>query len=264
MISAAIYEGEVMHHRFKPQRHRFIYSVASMLFDIDKLEELSSKSLLFSFNRWNLFSFKSSDHGDGSATPLNLQIRALLANNQLDEAGHSIKLLCYPRMFGYTFNPLSVFYCYDANGTLRAMIYEVHNTFNERHSYLIPVSNEDSVIRQQAEKGFYVSPFMPMVAPYQFRMRPPGEKIAVCIHQSDAEGPLLNATFTGKYRPFSDKNLIRILFKYPLMTIKVILGIHWEALRLWIKRVPLQKRVKRSGPSVTLITGTRSESNATY
>jgi DUF1365 family protein len=264
MSEAAIYEGEVMHHRFKPKRHRFIYSVASMLFDLDKLEELDSTSRLFSFNRWNLYSFRTSDYGDGSATPLAEQIRRLLTNNQLEHAGHSIKLLCYPRMFGYTFNPLSVFYCYDASDRLNAIIYEVHNTFDERHSYLIPVSQDGGVVRQQADKGFYVSPFMPMVAPYQFRMRPPGEKVAVCIHQSDESGPLLNATFTGAYRPFNDKNLIRILFKYPLMTLKIIAGIHWEALRLWLKRVPLQKRVKRSGPNVTLISGTRSESNASY
>jgi len=244
-----------MHHRFRPKRHRFVYSVASVLIDLDELTQLDSSLRFFSINRWNLFSFYNKDHGNGSDQPVSAQIRDILAQHNLKSFGKSVKLLCYPRMFGYVFNPLSVFYCYNDQQHLGAIVYEVNNTFGERHSYLIKTADSETRhIRQNAEKEFYVSPFMPMKAPYQFRMLAPQERVSVCIRQTDDEGSLLHAVFSGSRTTLNDKSLFKMLVKYPLMTVKVIAGIHWEALRLWIKGVPLQKRIKRGTNNVTLIT----------
>lgn len=255
MFTSCIYEGQVMHHRFRPARHRFVYSVASMLVNLDELKTLDKTLRFFSVNRWNIFSFHNKDHGNGSNQPISDQIREILSEHELQPFAKEIKLLCYPRMFGYVFNPLSVFYCYDDDQRLGAIIYEVNNTFGERHSYLIKTGEKETTqIRQKADKQFYVSPFMPMDAPYQFRMLAPKDRVSVCIRQTDEQGSLLHAVFNGTRTDLSDKSLTKIFFKYPLMTLKVIAGIHWEAFRLWRKGVPLQQRIKRGTNKVTLIT----------
>ncbi len=253
-FSSCLYAGTVLHHRFRPKQHRFSYSVVSMLVDLDEINELGKQLKFFSINRFNLFSWHNKDHGNASEIPLSEQIRTLLKSHELDQYGSQIKLLCYPRMFGYAFNPLSVYYCYDSKGDLGAMLYEVHNTFNERHTYLINVDTEhpESVIRQRSNKAFYVSPFMPMDANYQFRMKPPENRISVCIRQSTDEGSLLHAIFTGRKQELSDRQLLTTLVKYPLMTLKVIAGIHWEALRLWRKGAPLQMRVASANHRITI------------
>lgn len=253
-LSSCLYAGSVMHHRFKPRRHRFTYSVVSALLDLSETEALNARLRLFSLNRFNLFSWYNRDHGDGTETPLIEQVRKKLEEHQLSEFGDKIKLLCYPRMFGYVFNPLSVYYCYDAQGRLGAVLYEVSNTFKERHTYLIKAdpTQPDRLLRQRSDKVFYVSPFMPMSANYQFRLKPPQERVAVCIRQTQDNESLLHATFTGEKRELSDRSLLSTLVRYPMMTLKVIGGIHWEALRLWKKGVPLQKRQKLGTNRLTL------------
>ena len=251
-MRSALYAGKVMHHRFAPKRHRFIYRVVSALLDLDEVESGSLKLRLFSANRFNLFSWHNKDHGDGSNRPVSEQVRQLLSESGLERYQASIRLLCYPRILGFVFNPLSVYYCYDEAGKLGVILYEVSNTFRERHTYLIPVTEPDQIVRQQAKKAFYVSPFMPMQADYQFRMQPPQERVAVCIRQSLESGSLLHATFTGERRELNDSALLGVFLKYPLMTLKVILGIHWEALQLWRKGVRLQPRVTDKNNRITL------------
>lgn len=264
MISSCIYAGQVMHHRFKPARHRFIYQVFSMLLDLEELDTLNKRLKLFSLNRFNLFSFHERDHGDGSSRPLVNQIRDALRSQGLNLGQGKVKLLCYPRLLGYVFNPLSVFYCYDEQGQLGAILYEVSNTFNQKHRYLIPVNQpDDSIIRQSCPKAFYVSPFIGMEARYHFRMQPPDKQVAVCIRETDKEGALLHASFTGKQRPLSDSSLLKTFARYPLMTLKVIAGIHWEALHIWRKKIPLQPRPAPPASSITLVTNQREESHET-
>ena len=239
--AARIYEGRVIHTRLRPKRHRLCYRVFSLYADLDHLPELGRQARLFSLNRFNLFSLHTKDHGDGSDAPLKEQAASMLRGLGLEGAAARVHLLCYPRILGYVFNPLTIFYCSDAEGRLRAIIYEVHNTFGERHSYVLPVRQDSGTIRQTCRKAFYVSPFIPVEGQYDFKLTRPGETLLVGIRQSDDGGELLQASFSGKAAPFSDRALLRLFFQYPLMTLKVTAGIHWEALRLLLKRIPVHR-----------------------
>lgn len=239
-LNSRVYCGKVMHHRFWPKKHRFIYSVFSLLLDLDELKTLDNKLRWFSLNRFNLFSFQEKDYGRGQGT-LKDHLQQLLERQGFSDAGHRIEILCYPRILGYVFNPLSVYFCYDQDEQLRVVIYEVTNTFRERHCYLLEVENNDQVIRQYCRKKLYVSPFTPEISEYNFRIHPPKQRIAICISQHEDQQRLLHATFTGKASTFSNGRLLSLFFKYPLMTIKVIGAIHWEALRLWLKGNPIYR-----------------------
>ncbi|MGH1460949.1 MAG: DUF1365 domain-containing protein [Neptuniibacter sp.] len=247
-LSSCIYEGNVMHHRMQPVQHRFVYRVFSCFIDLDELAALK-KLRLFSINRFNLFSFYEKDHGQGEGN-LSSQIRSLLNKRGHKAESYKIKLLCYPRILGYTFNPLSVYFCYNSNDELQVILYEVSNTFGSRHTYLFDVEGSPDVIRQGCNKLMYVSPFMPMDTAYGFRIRPPGTQVSVCIRQSTLEDstntatPILDATFSGKHRILDDRSLAALFLKYPLMTFKVIGGIHWEAFKLWRKKLKIQPREK--------------------
>lgn len=259
-LHSAIYCGEVMHQRLKPAEHRFVYKVSSWLLDLDELEALDTLRF-FSVNRFNLFSFHTKDHGDGSTTPLKEQVNALLRDNNIDLGAGAIRILCYPRILGYVFNPLSVFYCYNEDKELAAILYEVSNTFNQRYSYLIPVEKASgNVIQQACSKHFYVSPFIPMETHYQFRMTPPNDSVAVLIHQTDPEGAILNATFTGQRIEITEKTITQTFWRHPLMTMKVIAGIHWEALQLWRKGMRIQPRPTPPKHRISLVQQTEMNS----
>jgi DUF1365 family protein len=240
-MTCALYAGIVTHVRFRPRSHKLRYRVMQALFDLDELPALGRRLKLFSHNRPNLFSFHDRDHGDGSGDIKGWIGRELAAEGLLDafEGGLGVvRVLCMPRIAGYVFNPLSVHFCYDQPGTLRAIVYEVHNTFGERHSYAIAVRGEARPIRQACRKALYVSPFMQMTMDYRFTVTPPDKAVAVRVDALDEEGLLLDARFAGERRPFSDRALAASLFAYPLMTAKVIVGIHWEALKIWLAGVP--------------------------
>lgn len=251
-MRSALYAGQVMHHRFSPKRHRFIYRVVSLLIDLDEANQDRLGLKLLSVDRFNLFSWRNRDHGNGSDEPLVEQTRALLKQRGYEAYGSRIELLCYPRILGFVFNPLSVYYCYDSKDHLGVILYEVSNTFGERHTYFISVPDGAKIVRQQATKAFYVSPFMPMSADYQFRMVPPASRVSVCIRQTENNSSLLHAVFTGERQRLNDKALLSVFVKYPLMTLKVIAGIHWEALQLWRKGVRLQPRVATKNHQITL------------
>lgn len=239
---SALFLGEVMHVRSRPRRHRLHYHVFSLLLDFDELNALSGASRLFGYNRRAILSFWDTDHGDGSAGALRDWVEAQLREAGRLEDGMSIQVLCYPRIFGYVVNPLTVYFCYAAGGALRAILYEVCNTFGERHTYVIPVEDgATGPVRQGCAKELYVSPFMPMSCFYRFHIEPPDDRVLVRIDESDAEGLLLVASFSGRREPLSDRALLRALIRYPLMTLKVTVGIHWEALRIWWKGIPVHR-----------------------
>lgn len=252
--AALLYPGDVMHARMKPKPHRFAYKVFCLLIDLDRLDEAAA-SPLFSIGRFNLLSFRESDHGSEDRTApkghLRRHVDALLAPTGIDAAGGRVLLLCYPRMLGFAFNPLSVYFVYAASGEPVAMIYEVRNTFGEMHTYVCPIEDgqmNEAGIRQERDKLFYVSPFMAQEMRYRFRIRPPGQRVSVRILESDAEGPILAATFTGTPRSLTSAEILKACLAMPLMTLKVVAGIHWEAAKLWFKGIAFYNRPARPKP----------------
>jgi uncharacterized protein len=235
---SALYFGSVMHHRLIPFRHRFRYRVFSLWLDLDELTGPLTRLKLMPHNRFSLFSFHDRDHGARDGSALRPWVERLLAGAGLDLGGGPIRLLCFPRLLGYVFNPLSVYYCYDRNEALRAIVYEVKNTFGDQHAYVLEVPaarNSGEAIAQSCDKRFFVSPFIGMTSTYRFRIKEPGEQLSVLIRQSVPEGEQLVATLHGRRRPLDDRNLLLAFLRYPLMTMKVIGAIHWEALWLWLK-----------------------------
>lgn len=242
-LASALYAGSVMHVRLKPRRHRLAYRMCSFLLDLDEIDALAGKLRLFSRNRFNAFSFHDRDYGAPEGGALKAQVERLLASAGLTPDGGAVRLLTMPRLFGYAFNPLSIYFCYRRGGELLAVLCEVNNTFGQRHSYLLPAGTAaDGIVRQQARKCFYVSPFMDMDLTYSFRVHPPGEQLRVAILASDAAGPVLSAVHSATRRPLRDGQLAYALLAYPLLTAKVVMGIHWEALRLWAKGIGLRRR----------------------
>lgn len=254
-FQSALYAGKVMHQRLRPRRHRLSYRIFELLLDLDELDTLASGLRLFSRNRFNLFSFVDGDHGDGTSPTLKAYVERQLDAAGIETDGGPIRLLCMPRIFGYAFNPLSIYFCHRRDGGLAAILYEVNNTFGQRHSYLIPVGdNQDAgLVEQHCAKRFYVSPFMQMDMDYRFRIRPPQENVSVRITAGDETGPTIIAAFAGERRALSDGLLVRALFAYPLLTFKVVAGIHWEALLLCVKGVRLQKRPSPPAEPVTRV-----------
>lgn len=236
MISA-IYAGTVVHVRTRPKRRRLRYRVAQMLLDLDELPRLDRALRSFGYNRAGLFSFHDRDHGDGSDDLRGWVERKLVDADCRFQLG-AVRVLCMPRVLGHVFNPLSVYFCHDQDGRLGAVLYEVANTFGERHSYVLPVEGGGQPIRQHCDKAFYVSPFMPMGLRYDFALSLPADSVGVHVATSDEHGLLLDAWFSGERRPLRDIALLGVLAAYPLVTLKVVAAIHWEALKLWLSGVP--------------------------
>lgn len=242
---SCLYLGRVMHRRLRPCRHRFAYRVFSLLIDIDELPDLNRRLRLLRHNRAGLLGIYDRDHGPRDGTPLRPWIDGVLSAAGIDLAGGKVRLLCFPRLFGYVFNPLSVWFCHRRDGRLAAVLYEVSNTFGEHHHYLVrqdPPAAPDAVIQQQSAKAFYVSPFCATDGDYGFRLRAPGARLSLAIRYGDRAGDILVAVHTGERRDLTDRALAGALIAHPLMTIKVIAAIHWQALQLWMKGVPLVPR----------------------
>ena len=248
--TSALYVGSVMHRRMAPRRHRLRYRAFWLLIDIDEADTLD-KLRLFSRNRFNLISFHESDHGDGGRQRLRAYVERTLAEHAIAWDGSRVALLCMPRILGFVFNPLSIYFCYRHDGSLAALLYEVRNTFGQMHSYLLPVEAQTPLIQQRCDKVFYVSPFLGMDLTYDFRVAPPSEKVSVVVSVGNANGPLLVASLAGERRALSDRALAFAFLTHPLLTLKVVAAIHWEALKLWWKGVRLQPRPSAPDHPVT-------------
>jgi DUF1365 family protein len=259
-VTSSLYTGAVVHSRLRPRKHDLRYSVFSLLLDLDEVPHLDRSLRLFAADRRGLFSFWQKDHGSGAEKDLKAWVARQLGDAGLSTEGLRVKVLCYPRIFGYVFNPLTVYFCYGSNDDLRAVIYEVCNTFHERHSYIIPViagdtrrDKDDRTVSHSCAKNLYVSPFMPMDCHYDFTVRPPADRVRIAIKESDRDGMLLYAMFQGERKPLTDRTLAVAFLRYPLMTLKVTAAIHWEALRIWAKRVPIHRHTRAAEPRSTTI-----------
>lgn len=230
-----LYQGHVMHMRLTPFVHKFRYRVFTLYLDVDRLAETISTLRLLKLDRFGLLSFHHRDHGLRDGSTLRPWVESLLAEHGMS-APAKIRILAFPRFFGYVFNPLSVYFCEHEDGSLRAIVYEVKNTFGDQHPYVVPIDSRGSSLeRHEVDKGFYVSPFIGMKQTYKFTIRQPDEKLSLRIKQHDETGPWLIATQSGDRRPLTDRELLRQWLRHPLMTFKVMVAIHWEALRLAIK-----------------------------
>ena len=250
--SEALYNGTVVHTRVRPKTHTLRFRVFAVLFDCETLEALDRRLRLFSYNRFNLFSLNDSDHGDG--TPLRAYLQRV--TRQAGHADHVRRfvMLCYPRILGYVFNPLTVYFGLDGEDRVRVVIYEVNNTFGERKTYVLPAeSDEHGLISQSCRKRFYVSPFNEVAGTYDFHITPLDEDLTVGIALKDDAGPLLKAFFRGERSELSDANLLRAIRRTGWMTVKVIAGIHYEAAKLWLKGLRLVRRPPAPDNPVTFI-----------
>ncbi len=258
---SAIYAGQVVHKRLRPKLHALNYRVFTLLLDVDAIDATTQRLWLLSRNRFNVFSLYDRDHGSGDGACV-----GTIARRCLDDAGRpsqnrQILLLTYPRLLGYVFNPLSVFYVIAPDGRFESVIYEVSNTFGERKSYVLAVGdNHDGVYAQACAKEMYVSPFTEFKGEYAFRVTEParhsqpGHEAVVAVLLRDGDGALIKTHFRGTERPLTDASLARVALAYPLMTLKIMAAIHYEALRLWLKGIPLTTRQTSPKFSSTPIT----------
>jgi DUF1365 family protein len=246
MADAQLCFGNVHHTRLRPARNSFNYGVYFLRLPLRSMAERDWPTRLLSRNRFNLLSFHDKDHGDGKR-PLLEWIDALLKQEGIADADGEVWLQTFPRVFGYVFNPVSFWFCHRRDGALRAVLCDVSNTFGERHLYLLnrgaPIANNSELT---AAKVFHVSPFCRVEGRYRFRFMRTGrqrdasfsERTLARIDYDDTDGPILLTSIAGTSHPLNDRNIMRALQRFPLMTFAVIARIHWQALKLWIKRVP--------------------------
>jgi DUF1365 family protein len=251
--------GTVSHNRLTPKRHSLRHSVYWLLLDLEELPALNSRLKFLSHNGVNLASFYDRDHGNGTDTSLFNQALAQLREAGIDDTNVSVQLLCMPRVAGYDFNPLSIYFCSNAQGDLVAIIYEVNNTFGGRHSYVIPTSMTataapgDSTIRQTCDKAFYVSPFMDLDMSYRFRTRAPSDKISVSVQARRNSRAVLNTSLVGHRRALNDHNLLRLAVTHPLLPMKVTGAIYWHGLKLWLRGFVVNHSKPSTDTTVTIV-----------
>jgi hypothetical protein len=241
----SLYVSDVMHRRRFPQDYRFDYKVFSFLIDIDQIKE-GSKTPLISFNRFNIFSIYTKDHGSRDGTDWRVWINSVLDKESLSKAKHKVKLLCFPRILGYGFNPLSLWYCYGEDGQIYAIICEVRNTFGEHHHYVLHNNNQpyESKIKANKDKYFHVSPFVSMDAEYQFILGAPDDNLSIVINEYQNQKLMLTASQVGRKIPVTTSQLVQQFFRLPLMTFKIMAMIHWQALRIWLRGGTYHKKPK--------------------
>lgn len=252
-MTAALYRSTVMHRRLDAVAYRFTYRVFNLLLDIDRIDATARRLRLLSRNRFNVVSFHDRDHGPKDGSPLRPWIDDVLARAGIELSGGRVWLLCMPRVLGYTFNPLSLWYCYHADGSLRAVLCEVRNTFGEWHGYLLHEGGDplSTPVRAQAGKVFHVSPFFPVSGNYAFRLQPPGATFVTAIGYRDGGRTRLAAVQQGERRALTDGQLLRAVIRFPLLGRAVMAVIHWEAFKIWLRGGRFHRKPPRPREDIT-------------
>lgn len=249
---ASLYVGRTAHCRFEPRPHRFSYGLFQLLLDVDRLDEGLKGLKTLRRGRFGLFSFAERDHGARDGAPLRPWVEDKLKRAGLSVPAGTIRLLCFPRVLGFVFNPISIFFIHGKDERLAAVIYEVNNTFGQTHAYVLPAAG-GAEERQAAGKRLYVSPFYRVEGQYRFRLTTPGERFSLSIVKQVGGKSDFTASLVTRREPLNDATLLRLFFRMPLMTLGVVAAIHWEALRLWIKGAPFG--VRPPGPKADTSAG---------
>jgi len=260
-VKSALYECRIVHRRLAPTRHCFAYNIFFLALDLRRLSNEAKQLRSFSTNRWNIYSFRPQDYlpfsdknGAETVESLSGRVERFGVENGIDLRGCEIELLTLPRVFGYAFNPVSFYFCRDANGEPRGAIVEVTNTFREIKPYWLgPEHFRAAAFRRRVPKHFYVSPFSDVDVEFQFSLRPPGEKLAIEIDDYIEGERTLASTLQGRRKALSDARLLWYLVKYPAITTKVITLIHWHALKLYLKRTPWYRKTARASDQRDLL-----------
>ncbi len=247
-MTSQIYLGQVMHQRFFPMQYQFRYGVMSLRIDIDRIEAETAQLKRLSLNRFNLFSLNYADYGRRLKDQAwRVWADELLAEYGLPEPAKRIELVCFPRFMNITFNPLAMWYAYNAADEMVGIIAEVSNTFGQWHHYVLTQGGEPLAdkIKVKARKVFHVSPFIGMDCWYNFRFHKPGEHYKMGIYQTENGQPVLTSTQVAQASALTDKNLFKAALKHPFNTLKVVVMIHWWALKIWLKGGTFHKTPKQ-------------------
>ena len=241
-MNSCIYEGYVRHRRNRPTVHDFRYASTLFYLDLDEVDDLAERLPLFSLNRRNCVSFYDRDHVDGRIGATKRKIERWLARDGIDLVGGRIGLLTSCRLFGYVFNPVSFYYCYGRAGGLLAIVAEVNSTFGERFLYTLKPPDAGHVYQAEAVKQMHVSPFLSNRCRYQFRFVPLADRLAIGIVQQEDGCQVLDVQLWGQRQPLSAGTLARLVLRHPFLTLKTTAAIHFEALRLYLKRVAVVRQ----------------------
>lgn len=249
---AALYRATVMHRRHVAPFYRFVYRVFYLLVDIDRLDETAAGLRGFSHNRFNLLALHDRDHGDGQGG-LRVWAERVLREHGVELAGGRIRLLAFPRVLGRVFNPISLWYCEHADGSLRAVIAEVRNTFGEKHSYVLASSGRPLAYGEmpEKEKCFHVSPFFDVAGRYRFDLSEPGARLRVAIQLKDSAAPRLDATINAERRALTDAAIVRQVLALPGLAAKIVVAIHWQALKIWLRGGVFHRKPQPPHPDIS-------------